>query len=552
MSSVAGPQLRAGTVATAVAAMQEGSWAQRCFARQRSLQQCKAEAVVVKALQSLHSLASGGGGSERVVASGAVRALRAANRAELLGTPVLVAPAARRSSQRVAEQYQLCTTLSNELDDPAFLLLASSSDEDDVAEHSPAEDRPVSPPALLSDDPLCDSNGAAAATQLLQQDIWELVFGVLSCADLCRTCAKVCRTWREAAKAAPQWQTFDVDDAGTAGRVILCDEDAVVPALASWVCGHASTLRLSTADVGDRGLAALLAPGRRLLESRVSRVDLSFCTRLTDAALVALSMLPHLAALNLDGVHRLSNRGVYDLASTVGRSLCELSLDGESLTDHWLQQLLSVLPKLDSLEISFCEALTDASLASLKQHKRRHRAFRKLALRKGFAFSDEAMMELLSAPGSCAMGHHGAFASELQELDLAECHALGDLTGIAIGEHCCNLRALVLSWCWGISDRSALAVLEGCSELVSLRLVGLKGLTTASLATLPVRCPKLVELDVRQCDYIEDEGLAKISAESDEKNAGSGRSRLVVRNYYGEVLRLAPLTLPRRVKANKT
>lgn len=526
---------------------------QQCkVGRRRSHQQCKAELAVVRVL---HALATHGGG-ERVVSSGAAKALLAANRADLLGTPVAVtAPAVQpRSPQRAMQQDELCATLSDELGDPAFLLLASSTDEDDddSAEHSPAEDRPVSPP-VMTEDPRSDSNGAAAATQ----DIWELVFGVLSCADLCHTCAKVCRTWREAAKAAPQWQSFDVDDAGTAGRVILCDEDVVVPALASWVCGRASALRLSTADVSDRGLATLLAPCRRLRQCRVAHVDLSFCTRLTDAALMSLSALPRLEALNLDGVHRLSNRGLYELASTVGRSLSELSLDGESLTDHWLQQLLSALPKLEALEISFCETLTDASLASLRQHTYRRRGFRKLALRKGFAFSDEAMMELLSAPshgcgaGSSAIGQHGARAIELEELDLAECHALGDLTGTAIGKHCCNLRALVLSWCWGISDRSALAVVQGCPELVTLRLVGLKGLTTASLAALPVRCPKLAELDARQCDYIEDEGLAKISAESDEKNAGSGRPRLVVRNYYGEVLRLAPPTLPRRVKASK-
>ncbi len=520
--------------------------------RQRSHQQRKAEVTVVRVL---HTLASVGG--ERVVASGAAKALLAANRADLVGTPaVATGPATQpRSPQRATEQDTLCAALSDELDDPAFLLLASSSDEDEdnaTEQSSPAEDRPASPPVMIEES-RCDSAGAAAATQ----DIWELVFGVLSCADLCRTCAKVCRTWRDAAKAAPQWQSFDVDNAGTAGRVILCDEDVIVPALAHWVCGRASTLRLSTADVSDRGLAALLAPSRHLRLSQVSRVDVSFCTRLTDAALGALSALPHLVALNLDGAHRLTNRGIYELASAVGGSLSELSLDGESLTDYWFQQHLSALPKLEALEISFCETLTDASLASLVQHKCQRCAFRKLALRKGFAFSDEAMMELLSTPshgyaaGSYATGQLRACAADLEELDLAECHALGDLTGTAIGNHCCNLRALVLSWCWGISDRSALAVVKGCPELVTLRLVGLKGLTTASLAALPVRCPKLAELDVRQCDYIEDEGLAKISAESDEKNRGLGRPRLVVRNYYGEVLRLAPLASPRRVKAPK-
>jgi hypothetical protein len=531
--------------------------------QQTSAHQRRAETAVLDLLQSLASRSTSG----RVVASGARKALLAARRAEWLSTTLLRIPpvGSPRSPQHAAKQDKLCMALSNELDDPAFLLLASSSDEDDAAEHSPAEDCPPSPPACTAA-PFERTEPAHGAAAAATQDIWQLVFSSLSCAELCRTCAPVCRTWREAAKGAAQWEAFDVDRAGTAGRVILFDESGVLPALAHWLCGRARNLRLSTSDIGDRGLAALLAPtaGRRRpqTQTQVRRLDLSFCTRLTDAALASLSALPQLASLNLDGVHRLSNPGLYSLANGVGRSLRELSLDGESLTDHWLQQVLSALPLLEALEISFCEALTDASLGSLMRHKRR-RPFRKLALRKGFAFSDEAMMELLSAP-SCqpeqraresGLDNEPATATAvglevLEELDLAECHALGDLTGNAIGKHCRQLQNLVLSWCWGISDQSALAVVGGCPELVSLRLVGLKGLTTASLAALPVCCPKLVELDVRQCDYIEDDALCLISAGMDEKNAGSGRPRLVVRNYYGEVLRLAQpgLSPPRRVE----
>lgn len=511
----------------------------------RSERQLRAEATVCVVLRQL--VASGGptSSSSRVVASGARKAALAAQRAELSASGLLTdlaRPPNPRTPGYVAPQERLCMSLSHELDDPGFLLLASSSDDED-ARDSPAEDRPPSPrsrsatPAPSIGESPGQQHGAAVATQ----DIWQLVFGTLSCAELCRICAPVCRTWRDAAKGAAQWESFDVDTAGTAGRVLLVDEETVLPSLACWVRGRARSLRLSTADVGDRGLAALLDTARPAVRS----LDLSFCTRLTDGGLAPLRDLPHLAKLNLDGVHRLSNTGLCDLARAVVGSLRELSLDGESLTDRWLEQMLSSLPLLDALEISFCEALTDASLASLTRHKCNQRPWRKLALRKGFAFTDGAMMELLSAgPKKVSAGDDATDGGGgLEELDLAECHALGDLTGSSIGLNCPRLHTLVLSWCWGISDASALSVVSGCPNLVALRLVGLKGLTTGALSALPMCCPNLLELDVRQCDYCEDDALGAISAGMDERNAGNGRPRLVVRNYYGEVLRLAS---PRR------
>ena len=99
--------------------------------KQRSTQQRKAEAAVVKVL---HALASDS--DRRVVSSGAVKALHAAERAELLGTPFEydLATAQARPPHFATDQDRICEALSKELGDPAFLLLASSSDdEDDMA-----------------------------------------------------------------------------------------------------------------------------------------------------------------------------------------------------------------------------------------------------------------------------------------------------------------------------------------------------------------------------------------------------------------------------------
>jgi hypothetical protein len=53
------------------------------------------------------------------------------------------------------------------------------------------------------------------------------------------------------------------------------------------------------------------------------------------------------------------------LASTLGCTLTWLHIDGESLSDDALREVIGVLPLLTSFGISFCEQLSDNALLVL-------------------------------------------------------------------------------------------------------------------------------------------------------------------------------------------
>ena len=87
------------------------------------------------------------------------------------------------------------------------------------------------------------------------------------------------------------------------------------------------------------------------------------------------------------------------------------------------------------------------------------------------------MARLLLSTSSAGAG------SRLRRLDLSEGHALGCLTGKAIGEVGCYLEELTLSWCWAMKDDAIAPIVHPghCPALRELRLVGLKELTSATL-----------------------------------------------------------------------
>ena len=403
--------------------------------------------------------------------------------------------------------------------------------------------------------------GSPSAAAEYAQDVWQLILSSFALQELARTCAKVCRMWREAAHSAVAgWDEVDIHKACGGGidtRAILSDPRRL-RSLACWIGSTAvQALKLSASDISDMELRTLVHPplavqgGREVLVPALRRLDVSFCARLSDLCIPTLTASP-LTALNLDGVHRITNRGLLRLCSILAPRLRELHIDGESLDDDALHGLFDALgrntgdagkvntvggnkDRLRVFGISFCEQLSDRALEAL--HCRR--ALRSLTLRKG-RFSDAAMARLLLSTSAGA-------GSRLRRLDLSEGHALGCLTGKAIGEVGCYLEELNLSWCWAMKDDAIAPIVHPghCPALRELRLVGLKELTSATLLPLGAAraCPQLQLLDVSQCDYCEDAALQQIGTELTAVS-GSGRlsPSLAIRNYYGEVLMGKPLT----------
>ena len=122
--------------------------------------------------------------------------------------------------------------------------------------------------------------------------------------------------------------------------------------------GNDGHLDLSNSKITDDDLARIVKEyknGRKL-----TSLNLSNCTNITDAGLAHLAELP-LTQLNLSGCENITDAG---LAHLTGLPLTQLNLsECENITDAGLAHLAK-LP-LTQLDLSYCENITDAGLAHL-------------------------------------------------------------------------------------------------------------------------------------------------------------------------------------------
>ncbi len=100
---------------------------------------------------------------------------------------------------------------------------------------------------------------------------------------------------------------------------------------------------------------------------RIKSINLSWCRRLTNAALADLSNrnLTSLTSLNLEGCRNITNASLAHLSKLT--SLTSLSLRGcDKITDAGLDDLLQ-LKSLTSFDLSGCYRITDTGLYSLSK-----------------------------------------------------------------------------------------------------------------------------------------------------------------------------------------
>jgi hypothetical protein len=346
--------------------------------------------------------------------------------------------------------------------------------------------------------------------------------------------ASVCRSWLVACRATRCRRLFTPPTAERGQIFDLSDMDRV-RSLTSWLAAAPAasvrTVDLSTTDMDDNGLE-LLAAGLEAGRTVDMRLDLSFCTAITDRGLAHIGRLSAGAALtdlNLDGVHRISNRGLAELGSRLGARARRLWLDGEGLTTEAFDMMLAEMPNLTSLSVSFCEGFTDRCLSALA---RGSATLATLCLRKATDLTDASLARAISkiGDGQC-----------LTQIDLSECHQLSYATAAAIGAHCAQLQWLSVRWCWNIDDAGLSAITIGCPRLLHLGLTGLKEITGLPLRSVLDFCPALEYLDLRQCDFVDDSDLHPLASQAALALAGGQRSTaLQMFNYYGDPVLAAP------------
>lgn len=306
--------------------------------------------------------------------------------------------------------------------------------------------------------------------------------------DLAR-CAPVSRAWRAAALAAlaAGWSSLSLDGeprSGAALRSLLAARHAWLPRLRSLSLVFARGL-----EDADVARLAAAAPG-------LQEATLDGAATLGDDAVAALAAhCPRLQALSLYWNVRLSGAPLLALAgSPCAARLSRLNLSGcKALCDAAVAALLAAAPRLRQLDLTRCLALSDATL-------------RALAAAPCAPFLTQLVLYANNQFGSNALaGALRAAGGSLVRLDLCGIQGADDAALAALaaaGEDPASplpLRTLNLSWCLQLSNASLLPLFGRTPQLRWLSLHGNRRLGGEVLEALAAGCGRLEALDVRGC-----------------------------------------------------
>ncbi|KAK1283849.1 hypothetical protein QJS10_CPB21g01471 [Acorus calamus] len=284
-----------------------------------------------------------------------------------------------------------------------------------------------------------------------------------------------------------------------------------------------------------------------------SRLDLSLCPRVTDAALSSLPVSPSLATVVLSsrsvGISRYGVAGLVDRC----RNLVEIDLsDAAGVDDAAVAVIGRGCANLEALRLSRCVGVTDIGVAWVAVGCRR---LKRLCLRWCVKVTDlgvglvaakcdeirsldlsyvqitekclPAVMQLrklenLALVGCVGIDDEGLMALKqgckfLETLDLSYCenvtHAgLSYLTNglMAIGTCGISLKELSLSKCSGVRDEGLCFLVEKHKDLVKLDITCCRSITYLSIASITTSCTLLTSLRMESCSLVSKEAFVLI------------------------------------------
>ncbi|BDA48523.1 probable f-box/LRR-repeat protein 2 [Coccomyxa sp. Obi] len=198
----------------------------------------------------------------------------------------------------------------------------------------------------------------------------------------------------------------------------------------------------------------------------------------------AALLLRQLESVSLRRATHLSDSALACLAKSCGPHLKEVDLSGcQCLTDAGIASLARYCPNLRAIDVSSGYGLTD-------------RAFSALATCRELRTVNACGCDRLSDNGLCALVNG---TRKLRELNLGWCERVTEI-GLQAVAHCCpDMEMLDLCGCNQVRDVGLIALAETCTGLTSLGLHCCRRLTDASMAVVATNLHKLTSLNVSGC-----------------------------------------------------
>ncbi|KGN66042.1 F-box/LRR-repeat protein 3 isoform X1 [Cucumis sativus] len=220
-------------------------------------------------------------------------------------------------------------------------------------------------------------------------------------------------------------------------------------------------------------------------------LGLSKCLGVTDANIIQLiSRCISLKVLNLTCCHSITDAAISKTATSCLK-LMSLKLEScNMITERSLDQLALNCPSLEELDLTDCCGVNDKGLECLS------RCSQLLSLKLGLCtnITDKGLIKI------------GLNCKRIHELDLYRCLGIGDAGLEALSSGCKKLMKLNLSYCNKLTDRG-MGYIGHLEELCVLEIRGLHNVTSVGLTAVAAGCKRLVDLDMKQCQNVDDAGF---------------------------------------------
>lgn len=263
-------------------------------------------------------------------------------------------------------------------------------------------------------------------------------------------------------------------------------------------------LELSQAvAVSDAGVIAVASLVPRLEECRIRANE-----TVSSLSARALSACKHLRVLDMAFCDRMDDDAAPYLRNLP--RLRDLNISKWSITDKFCNVMANA-SSLESLQLTSCEGLTDASCVALAKRAPRLRLLnirecrrisdagvRALSNCKALEYIDLSFNDRISDYSTEALG---SSLLQLRTVRLSQCAGLTDATATYLGKSS-SLQNVKLSWCF-LTDETA-AALRDCQTIEIINLSGCGRLTDDAIADL-AQLPRLRRLKLTYCERLTDQ-----------------------------------------------
>jgi F-box and leucine-rich repeat protein GRR1 len=209
---------------------------------------------------------------------------------------------------------------------------------------------------------------------------------------------------------------------------------------------------------------------------RLQGINLSGCSKVTDAALIALGdNCPLLRRVKLSGVKQITDDGVSAIVQNCPL-LLEIDLHQcDLITDVAVRSIWLHSPQMREMRLSLCTKLTDLAFPAAN-----------VGMNPFAINNDSNNLPPLQVDRSY---------EQLRLLDLTGCSAITDDAIEGLVSHCPKIRNLVLAKCLLLTDRSVEAICGLGKHLHYLHLGHAGRITDGSVKTLARSCTRIRYID---------------------------------------------------------